>query len=143
MNLQDRQPSVCAVSTLTSQPTSEPPENQRRNNTQAQAHKSKQAISPPDTKHTVHSRREEREREARHGPHKGCCTSCAGRVCRVGIDNICLSTVEADDKADCEDACAKVWDKPMDPALGGPAVDEEADGNEQTEGEEQREAILW
>lgn len=53
-----------------------------------------------------------------------------------------MSAVEADDQAHGEDDAAEIGDDPVDSGLGGPAVDEEADGDEEAEGEEEREAIL-
>jgi hypothetical protein len=53
-----------------------------------------------------------------------------------------LSTVEAYDETDGKDASANIWDYPVHLVFCGPAVYEEADGNEQTERKYKREAVL-
>lgn len=53
-----------------------------------------------------------------------------------------MGTVEAYDESDCKDASANVWDYPVYLTLCGPAVYEEADGNEQAERKYKRETVL-
>ena len=114
--------SICAISTFVSQPSAKSPENHRRNETQEQADKAKQAIAPSNPKHIVHLWREQREREARHSPNERGRAGSASCIRRVCVNNVRLSTVEAYDKSNGKDAGTNIWDYPVHLPLCGPSV---------------------
>lgn len=114
------------ISTLTPQPNPISPQRHRRHQPQRQTHKPQNRIPPPDAQHLVHSGRKQRKTESGHRSNESCSARGRGGVGGVGIYDVTLRTVEADDEADGENAGADVGDDPVDFVFGCPAVEEEA-----------------
>lgn len=114
------------IPTLTPQPNPISPQRHRRHQPQRQTHKPQNRIPPPDAQHLVHSRRKQRKTESGHSSNESCSARGRGGVGGVGIYDVTLRTVEADDQADGENAGADVGHDPVDFVFGCPAVEEEA-----------------
>lgn len=123
---QKKKESPNTIPTLTPQPNPISPQRHRRHQPQRQTHKPQNRIPPPDAQHLVHSRRKQRKTESGHSSNESCSARGRGGVGGVGIYDVTLRTVEADDEADGENAGADVGDDPVDFVFGCPAVEEEA-----------------
>lgn len=83
---------------------------------------------------------EQRKRKPRQCSQESCYAGCARRVAPVCVYDIRLAALEADDEADGEYCGPDVGDDPVDFVLGGPAVEEEADGDEEAAGDHEWDA---
>lgn len=106
------------------------------------AHEGEEGVAPAVAEAVVEAGGEEGEAESRQGAHDGGGADGAGGVTGVGVDEEALDALEADDGADGEEAGADVGTDPVGLVLGGPAVDEEAHGDEDGAGDHHGDAVL-
>lgn len=103
---------------------------------------SKQRVSPPVAEAAVEAGREEREAEAGEGAEDGAGADGGRGVAGVGVDEVRLQALEADDGGDGEEEGADVGEDPVRLVLGRPAIYDEPHGHEDGARHHQRHPVL-
>ena len=122
------------------QPGPELPQQKRRRQPQPNGNEPQQTIPPPIAQTIIHGWREKREPEPGQTPQHRRRADRRGRKARIAIDEIRLNALKAYDDAGAEDGGADVGHDPVGVVLSGPAVEEEADGEDGGAGDHERDA---
>jgi len=130
-----QQPSTNRKAAPRPQPPTPPPQNPRHRHPQHNRQPRQQRIPPSIPEHVVHPRREQREAKPGQTPQHVDGAERGRGVARVGVDEVDLRALEADDHAGGVDEDADVGGDPVGLGVGCPAVDEEAEGDEGAVGE--------
>lgn len=113
------------------------PQKDRRRDPNHKRNKRQHTIPPPILQRLIHIRGKKRKPKPGKRPHKRRSRQRTGRKPAIRIDQVRLDTLVGDDVAHSEEGGADVGGDPVLVGLGGPAVDEEADGGaEGGDGEE-------